>query len=169
LEDITVVYFLYTLFFVSCVVLIASVLLQPGKTDAGALFTSNVSSTAFQPRGSQTILSKITITAATIFMFTALMLAMPALNGGVSVLETVAETPTEATPTTDANANTGVDTNANSAVDANAATTNANLPSNVILVTNTNSLTNTTTNGNTTANTAANTTTNTNTAANANR
>ena len=124
----------------SCVALIASVLLQPGKTDAGALFTSNISSTAFQPRGSQTILSKITIVAASIFMLSALMLAMPALNGGVSVLETVAETPAEATPTTDANTNANVDANANVTVDANANTANANLPSNVAVVVNSNSV-----------------------------
>ncbi len=57
----------YILFFLSCVVLIASVLLQPGKTDAGALFTSNVSSTAFGPRGTASVLSKITIGAAITF------------------------------------------------------------------------------------------------------
>ena len=131
-------YFLYTLFFTSCVALIASVLLQPGKTDAGALFTSNISSTAFQPRGSQTILSKITIVAASIFMVSALMLAMPALNGGVSVLETVAETPAESTPATDANTNANVDANANVAIDSNTAV--SNLPSNVAVVVNSNSV-----------------------------
>ena len=149
------VYFLYTLFFLSCVALIASVLLQPGKTDAGALFTSNISSTAFQPRGSQTILSKITIVAASVFMLSALLLAMPALTGNISVLETVGETPTESTPVADAN----VDTNANVAVDANATTANVNnLPSNVIVVTNTNST-------NDTSNSTANTTSNANAAA----
>jgi preprotein translocase subunit SecG len=155
-----VVYFLYTLFFLSCVALIASVLLQPGKTDAGALFTSNISSTAFQPRGSQTILSKITIVAASIFMLSALLLAMPALTGNISVLETVGETPAESTPVADANSN--VDANAintNAAVDANANTADANnLPSNVIVVTNANSTTYT-------SNTAANATSNANAAA----
>jgi len=154
LEFITVTYLLYTLFFVSCVALIASVLLQPGKTDAGALFTSNISSTAFQPRGSQTILSKITIVAASIFMLSALLLAMPALNGGVSVLESVAETPAEATPASEANA---ADTNANVAVNANVNAANTNLQSNVAVVVNTNSLTNTATNASSNAalNTAA--------------
>lgn len=126
-------YLLYTLFFISCVVLIASVLLQPGKTDAGALFTSNISSTAFQPRGSQTILSKMTIAAATVFMLSALLLAMPALTGNISVLETSAETETAPTPATDAN------TNANVAVDTNL---NA-LPSNLATVVNNNQLTET--------------------------
>ncbi len=125
-------YLLYTLFFVSCVVLIASVLLQPGKTDAGALFTSNISSSAFQPRGSQTILSKMTIVAATTFMLTALLLAMPALTGNLSVLETTGATATEtAPPATDAN------TNANVAVDTNAIVA----PSNTAVVVNSNQLT----------------------------
>lgn len=118
------VYILYTLFFISCVLLIASVLLQPGKTDAGALFTSNISSTAFQPRGSQTILSKITIVAATIFMLSALFLAMPALTGNISVLQTTtADAPDENAPAADA-----------------AASGNANAASNMAVVVNTNSL-----------------------------
>jgi preprotein translocase subunit SecG len=125
-------YFLYALFFISCIVLIASVLLQPGKTDAGALFTSNVSSAAFGPRGTATILSKITIAAATTFMLSALLLAMPALNGNVSVLQTTSETKTETTqpPITDlsndANANANVPPPTNLAVDA----TNAPVPAN---------------------------------------
>lgn len=118
------VYILYTLFFISCVLLIASVLLQPGKTDAGALFTSNISSTAFQPRGSQTILSKITIVAATVFMLSALFLAMPALTGNISVLQTTtADAPVENAPAADA-----------------AASGSTNAASNMAVVVNTNSL-----------------------------
>lgn len=98
--------------------LIATVLLQPGKTDAGALFTSNVSSSAFGPRGTASVLSKLTIAAACIFMLTALLISMPALQGNVSVLQSVSETPVEApvetTPTT-------TDTN----TDANAAASDA--------------------------------------------
>jgi protein translocase SecG subunit len=104
-------YLLYALFFISCFMLIASVLLQPGKTDAGALFTSNVSSTAFAPRGTASVLAKFTIGAAIVFMLSALMISMPALSGNVSVLsgneEAVEATPTpaaapEATPVPDA-------------------------------------------------------------------
>jgi preprotein translocase subunit SecG len=129
------VYFLYGLFFLSCLVLVAAVLLQPGKTDAGALFTSNVSSTAFSPRGTATVLSKVTITAAATFMLSALLLAMPALTGNVSVLSSNPDTTTEAPATTDANtvdANSNavapVDANANTAVpaDANSAPAPAN-------------------------------------------
>ncbi|MBV8855318.1 MAG: preprotein translocase subunit SecG, partial [Acidobacteria bacterium] len=53
-------YLLYGLFLLACIVLVVSVLLQPGKADAGSLFTSSISSTAFGPRGTQTILAKIT-------------------------------------------------------------------------------------------------------------
>src|SRR5437764_15472760 len=89
------IYFLYTLFFLSCIVLVGSVLLQPGKTDAGALFTSNISSSAFAPRGTTTVLSKITIAAAVFFMASALLLAMPVFNGNVSVLPSNPDTATE--------------------------------------------------------------------------
>jgi protein translocase SecG subunit len=118
------IYILYTLFFTSCAALILSVLLQPGKTDAGALFTSNISSGALGPRGTQTILSKITIVAATVFMLSALFIAMPALQGGNSVLNANPDSPVTQPPITDLNANTA---NTNAAVDANANTvTNAN-------------------------------------------
>ena len=77
--------------------LVAAVLLQPGKTDAGALFTSNVSSAAFGPRGTASVLSKLTIAAAIVFMLSALIISMPALSGNVSVLNAAgdAETPAE--------------------------------------------------------------------------
>jgi preprotein translocase subunit SecG len=119
-----VVYILYAIFFISALALIASVLLQPGKTDAGALFTSNISSSAFNPRGTQTVLSKITITAAVGFMVSALLISMPALTGDISVLNTTtAEAPAE----TPANANTNTaDANSNTAApDANSNTVTA--------------------------------------------
>ena len=94
-------YVLYGLFILSCFVLILAVLLQPGKADAGALFTSSVSSTAFGPRGTQTLLAKITIGAAAAFMLIALTLALPGLTGTRSVLESE---PEGATPQPSANA-----------------------------------------------------------------
>lgn len=138
-------YFLYVLFFLSCIVLVGSVLLQPGKTDAGALFTSNVSSAAFAPRGTATVLSKITIGAACVFMLSALFIAMPAFTGNISVLNTTtADAPAEtSTNAADANSNTAPDANSNvAATDANANTAaNAN--------TSTNSNSNTASNSNT--------------------
>jgi|SRR4051812_9346881 preprotein translocase subunit SecG len=126
-----VVYLLYGLFFISCVVLIATILLQPGKADAGALFTSNISSTAFGPRGTQSVLSRITIGAAVLFMLTALLISMPALNGNTSVLnstsgatnETPASTSSQADTVTNLNSNQpiGGEANANTTVNANTA------------------------------------------------
>ncbi len=131
------VYFLYGLFFLSCLILVAAVLLQPGKTDAGALFTSNVSSSAFSPRGTATVLSKITISAACTFMLSALLLSMPALTGNVSVLSANPGEPTanveanaNTAPAADANSNTAPagDANTNAAPAANAESPAANVP-----------------------------------------
>ena len=113
-------YVLYAIFFVSCLFLIGSVLLQPGKTDAGALFTSNISNSAFGPRGTASVLAKVTITAACVFMFTALLISMPALQGNVSVLQSVGETPVESTAPADANTNAAPATDTNSAPASNA-------------------------------------------------
>jgi preprotein translocase subunit SecG len=85
------VYIFYGLFILSCVVLIVAVLLQPGKADAGALFSSAVSSTAFGPRGTQTLLAKITIGAAAAYMLIALTLGLPFLTGERSVLQSTSE------------------------------------------------------------------------------
>jgi len=93
-------YIFYGLFILSCVILIVAVLLQPGKADAGALFSSSVSSTAFGPRGTQTLLAKITIGAAAAFMLIALCLSLPFINGTTSVLQSgIPEQPPAATPT----------------------------------------------------------------------
>ena len=89
-------YILYGLFILACIVLVVVVLLQPGKSGAGDLFSSSVSSTAFGPRGTASILSKITIGAAAAFMLIALMLSLPAVTGSHSVLQAGAP---EATPT----------------------------------------------------------------------
>ena len=80
-------YLLYSLFILACIVLIVSVLLQPGKADAGSLFTSSISSTAFGPRGTQTILAKITIGAAATFFIVALLLGFGLGGGQRSLME----------------------------------------------------------------------------------
>ena len=91
-------YILYGLFILACIVLVVAVLLQPGKADAGALFSSSVSSTAFGPRGTQTLLAKVTIGAAAAFMLLAIALSLPAITGQRSVLQTVGEEEPTATP-----------------------------------------------------------------------
>ena len=92
-------YILYTLFILSCLVLVIVILLQPGKADAGALFSNTLSSTAFGPRGTASLLAKITIGAAAAFMLIALALGLPILSGSRSVLQSVPESKPVATPT----------------------------------------------------------------------
>src|SRR2546429_3859749 len=93
-------YIFYGLFILACIVLVLTVLLQPGKADAGALFSSSVSSTAFGPRGTQSILGKLTIGAAAAFMLLALCLSLPFITGTSSVLQSgIPTTPPAATPT----------------------------------------------------------------------
>ncbi|HUF05079.1 MAG TPA: preprotein translocase subunit SecG [Aridibacter sp.] len=104
---------MYIVFFLSCVLLIITVLLQPGKTDAGALFTSNISSSALNPRGTQSVLSKLTIAMAAIFMLSALLLSLPAITGKVSVLQTQGEG--GPANTTEGAANTNADNTQNTA------------------------------------------------------
>jgi preprotein translocase subunit SecG len=83
----------------SCLVLVVVILLQPGKADAGALFSNTLSSTAFGPRGTASLLAKITIGAAVAFMLIALALGIPFLSGSLSVLQSVPESAPVATPT----------------------------------------------------------------------
>jgi preprotein translocase subunit SecG len=90
-------YILYTLFVLACIVLVVVILLQPGKADAGALFSNTLSSTAFGPRGTASLLAKITIGAGAAFMLIALTLGLPLLTGSRSVLQS--ESAPAATPT----------------------------------------------------------------------
>ena len=90
---------LTVLYIVSCFVLIMFVLLQPGKSDASAVFGGGVNSAAFGPRGTQTVLAKITITAAVSFFLIAFLFSIPglfdkrSLGEGVGPAETVPATP----------------------------------------------------------------------------
>jgi preprotein translocase subunit SecG len=75
-----------------CVFLVIVVLLQSGKAaDLAGAFGGMGSATAFGPRGTATLLSKLTRIAATLFMVTSLTLAIMATRGqggpGTTVLE----------------------------------------------------------------------------------
>jgi preprotein translocase subunit SecG len=126
------IYTLYALFVLACIVLVVAILLQPGKADAGALFSSSVSSTAFGPRGTQTLLAKITIGAAALFMICALALGLPAIMGTRSVLQSEPDTtPQQTTPTPAPAANTNtasqtVTVQPEAATNANTSAANAN-------------------------------------------
>jgi protein translocase SecG subunit len=90
---------LTVLYILSCFVLIMFVLLQPGKSDASAVFGGGVNSAAFGPRGTQTVLAKITITAAISFFLIAFLFSIPglfdkrSLGEGVGPPESVPATP----------------------------------------------------------------------------
>jgi preprotein translocase subunit SecG len=121
---------LFTLFILACIVLVVSVLLQPGKADAGALFTSSVSSTAFGPRGTQTILAKITIGAAAAFMLIALLLGMGvgsqrSLMEGAKAKPTPAATPAQQTAPAQTTASPAAPTQTDNGAAAPAGDTNA--------------------------------------------
>jgi protein translocase SecG subunit len=72
------------------------VLLQPGKSDASAVFGGGVNSAAFGPRGTQTVLAKITITAAIAFFLIAFLFSIPGLFDKRSLGEGVG--PAESVP-----------------------------------------------------------------------
>jgi preprotein translocase subunit SecG len=72
-------YILLVLYVVSCLILILFVLLQPGKSDAAAVFGGGVNSAAFGPRGTQTVLAKVTIGAAILFFLIAFLFSIPGL------------------------------------------------------------------------------------------
>lgn len=67
--------FLLTLHIIVCIALIVIVLLQAGKgADAGASFGGGASQTVFGASGGRSFMSKLTTSAAFIFMLTSLSL-----------------------------------------------------------------------------------------------
>ena len=68
-------YLLMALYIIACLVLILFVLLQPGKSDAAAVFGGGANSSAFGPRGTQTVMAKVTIGAAIAFFLIAFIFA----------------------------------------------------------------------------------------------
>lgn len=96
---------LTVLYILACFVLIMFVLLQPGKSDAAAVFGGGVNSAAFGPRGTQTVLAKVTITAAILFFLIAFLFSIPglfekrSLGEGVGPAESAPAPVVPATPT----------------------------------------------------------------------
>ncbi len=79
-------YILMALYIIACLVLILFVLLQPGKSDAAAVFGGGANSSAFGPRGTQTVMAKVTIGAAIAFFLIAFVFAeVPGLFEAKSV------------------------------------------------------------------------------------
>ena len=75
------------LYVISCFVLILFVLLQPGKSDAAAIFGGGANSAAFGPRGTQTVMAKITIAAAVSFFLIAFLFNIDGLFTPTSIGE----------------------------------------------------------------------------------
>jgi len=83
-----------------CLILIIAVLLQSGKAaDLAGAFGGVGSQTAFGPRGTATILSKITTISAILFMVTSLGLWMLSFKGDKSVVKGEPEAKAAATAT----------------------------------------------------------------------
>jgi preprotein translocase subunit SecG len=78
-----VYYLVISVHVITCLLLIAIVLLQQGKgQDLASAFGGGGSQTAFGPRGSATVLSRATTILAALFMITSLSLSV--LKGGRS-------------------------------------------------------------------------------------
>ena len=90
--------FLTTIHVLVCVVLIVVVLLQHGKSaDIAATFGGVGSQTAFGPRGTATILSRVTTWCAIIFMLTAISLTLLSTrNNPKSILQNEKSAPANA-------------------------------------------------------------------------
>ena len=103
-------YVIITVHVLTCLLLIAIVLLQQGKgQDLASAFGGGGSQTAFGPRGSATVLSRATTVLAALFMITSFALSV-VKTGRSSVLDQVQDpaateapaTPVEAAPPADA-------------------------------------------------------------------
>ncbi len=86
---------------VVCAILIVVVLLQHGKSaDIAATFGGMGSQTAFGPRGTATVLSRVTTWCAIIFMLTSISLTIFASRrgGASSIMQGVKSAPTQQSP-----------------------------------------------------------------------
>jgi len=84
-----------------CAFLIIVVLLQSGQSgDIAAAFGGMGSQTAFGPRGSATVLSRVTTWSAIIFMVTSITLSVYAQrrSGSSSVLQGIKSSPAKSQP-----------------------------------------------------------------------
>jgi preprotein translocase subunit SecG len=80
-----------------CAVLIVVVLLQHGKSaDIAATFGGMGSQTAFGPRGTATVFSRLTTWCAIIFMLTSMLLTYITGRSGTSSVMDKVQTPAEA-------------------------------------------------------------------------
>ncbi len=95
------IYLFTVLHVVVCFVLIGIILLQPGKgADLAGAFGGQGSQTAFGPRGTVNILTKVTTWCAIIFAITSISLTVLVArqSTGHSVLQGIQSAPAQSTP-----------------------------------------------------------------------
>ena len=106
--QIPMIWFVGAIHIIVCIILIAVVLLQQGKSaDLAGAFGGQGSQTAFGPRGAANLLTKVTTYAAIIFMLTSIGLTVliQRSTGSRSVLSGIKATQTTpAAPSTPAKA-----------------------------------------------------------------
>ena len=85
-------YLLYIVHFIVCAILILVVLLQTGKgADLASAFGGASSQTFFGSRGTATVLSKVTIWSAILFLITSLSISLVTKSKPTTILEDVTE------------------------------------------------------------------------------
>jgi len=81
--------FVVALHVVACLILVAVILLQPGKgADASSAFGGGMGTTMFGPRGPTNVLTQATTVCAVLFMITSVTLALyssKSASGGIDV------------------------------------------------------------------------------------
>jgi preprotein translocase subunit SecG len=89
-------YLITTVHVIVCAILIVVVLLQHGKSaDIAATFGGMGSQTAFGPRGTATVFSRLTTWCAVIFMITSMALTYISMRGSSSSVMDKVSTPVE--------------------------------------------------------------------------
>ena len=79
-------YVLYAIHVLVCVFLILVVLLQQGKGADLSVFGGGTTQTAFGARGATTLLHKLTVGSFVIFVLTTLLIGLPQIRRGSSVM-----------------------------------------------------------------------------------
>ena len=80
------IYLLYAIHVLVCVFLILVVLLQQGKGADLSVFGGGSTQTAFGARGATTLLHKLTVVSFVIFVLTTLLIGLPQIRRGASVM-----------------------------------------------------------------------------------
>ena len=90
------IYLLYAIHVLVCVFLILVVLLQQGKGADLSVFGGGSTQTAFGARGATTLLHKLTVGSFLVFILTTLLIGLPQIRRGGTVMEGVeAEQPAQ--------------------------------------------------------------------------